>query len=75
MVHQIEAHEAMELGNEGFVGRHLKKKLLAQKTGTPISLPLSIPSWSSRVHTPLPRDRGQAMATVGHTSVAGGSLP
>jgi len=52
-----------------------EKKLLAQKTGTPISLPLSILSWSSRVHTPLPRDRVQAMATVGHTSVAGGSLP
>ena len=52
-----------------------KKKLLTRKTGTPISLPLSILSWSSRVHTPLPRDRVQAMATVGHTSVAGGSLP
>ena len=52
-----------------------EKKLLTQKTGTPISLPLSILSWSSRAHTPLPRDRVQAMATVGHTSVAGGSLP
>ena len=57
------------------VAEREKKKLLTRKTGTPISLPLPILSWSSRVHTPLPRDRVQAEATVGHTSVAGGSLP
>ena len=53
----------------------LLKKMLSKKNGLAYSPPSILSPLARAPHSPQPLNRVLAVATVGHTCVAGGSLP